>query len=232
MVTTRSQRRLLSNTGTNMYPRVYRGFVVKNEESVMRVDSVLDAVLDTGLIDRTKCDNPFKINLSSIDNWTDKMIEQQLDFWFNHIKKILEELKDDDLPAELNVPIEMFRGLFAKMILRHLRVFQTLTNIRDKHKCVSEILKKYLDYHQVCFNKHLRMLGLKQAMVKKCIQFCDKEGMIESFLTFAYFYPDMISEDCYPNLNKSGICYKITNKSTLKDDTTLGKLYTKYKRYI
>ena len=101
---------------------------------------------------------------------------------------------------------------------------------KGKYVC-DEVIRHHLVYDKIYKNSRIGMYKFHKTFIAKMIEFM-AEGIVESFLVFAHYYPDLVCNDIYPILNHETDIYKSTNFALLESSSVYGSLYTKYKQFI
>ena len=144
---------------------------------------------------------------------------------------ILEYLLDNKKKIKSNVADiiyifeQILRTFLEKCALEEIPRYKASIN---NELCEFLIKYNFLFEHSL-FKKRLDII--KNYFINRCLQLSIKEGCILGWLVFATFYPKMINNNCYLQINTSGIIYKYINWNYIKTNSLLQnklELYFKY----
>jgi hypothetical protein len=193
------------------YSNNYNGFIIKESKTIKRsIDDLYKKI---------------NINFNLFIN----LVISQFTIKENII--ILEYLLCNKKNIKLHVKDIIY--IFEQIIRTYLEDCAREERSQYKASINSELCEFLIQYsflfeHSLFKNK---LDSIKNYFISRCMQLSIKEGCILSWLTFATLCPQMINDNCYLQINMSGIIYKYTNWEHIKEKLLLRnklELYFKY----
>ena len=203
----------------------YYNFKIKNN---VEIKSKIDKFNELVLLEydlNTKCNG---CNLSLLE------CVNTLNYLLNR-KEILNSIENSNRFSSDNFK-QIIEALFSRIIIIHLDGYNNSSsiNIITKHKINAKMCEYAIYYYEI-FNNTIFMKSFDnfyKALLYRSFYMATTNGCIISWLTFAKLAPDMINDDCYPNINKNTVLYQKANREYIKGIKTLEKELEIYYKYF
>ena len=212
-------------------PKNYRGFTLVNPRMISKVDNFWKKIEEgKGIVinsDKNQTDTISKpIDLSESECLDIlEILYYKEKFWQEYRNKNKHEIVEGWEKILKNTLIKLFRITLDE--------FERTIGIENKILVIfriSEYLVKYYKIVKELFNSE----KFYYVLISKQFELIKEEGLISCFLTFAKYWPEMVSEECYPEISKTGIGYRKSVEifDNIQEDNVLYGLFQVNRKYF
>jgi len=132
---------------------------------------------------------------------------------------------------EFNYWLRLMTCYFCNVQRELLNTLEKSNSKIEKSKIAKRIYELNIVYKPLITNKYaFSTLRFHVTQIKKLIEFFN-EGLEISLYAFGIFCPDMVTDKCYPNINKNRDMYKNKKLEIKEDDPIYGEVMKKIKKF-
>ena len=212
-------------------PKNYRGFTLVNPRMISKVDNFWKKIEEgNGIV--IKSDKNQNNTISKpIDLSETECLEILETLYYKD--KIWQEYKNKNNHEIVDGWEKILKNTLINLIKITLYEFERTIGVENQILVIfkiSEYLVKYYKIVKELFNSE----KFYYVMISKQFELIKEEGLISCFLTFAKYWPEMVSEECYPEIDKTGIGYRKSLEifDNIQEDNVLYGLYQVNRKYF
>jgi hypothetical protein len=204
----------------------YYGFKIKNNVEIKSKIDKFNELISIQFDLNSKCNN-CDLSLSECLNTLNYLLNR---------KEIINSIESSNRFSSDNFK-QIIEALFSRIMIIHLEGFNnnnsSSINITTKYTFNAKMCEYAIYYYNI-FNNTIFIKSFKnfyKSLIFRSFHMAINNGCVISWLTFAKLAPDMINDDCYPNINKNSILYQKINMNYLKELNIFEKeleLFNKY----
>ena len=171
-----------------------------------------------------------KLSLENLELILDSM------YSLEHIKKLLKahiadkEFRSNPENRDISALIWYIVEVYMKIVKQNLLNLDGLPDMADKCDMANRLFRVIIKYDIITRNIGSRFFA---HVIWKAIEFASIEGYMPGLLVIGHFYPDMVTDDCHPYINKSSNMYMYDYFKTdeIKKDEVFRTLYERFSKY-
>ena len=132
---------------------------------------------------------------------------------------------------EFNYWLRLITCLFCNVQTELLNTLEESNSKIEKSKIAKRIFQLNIVYTPLITSKYaFSTLRFYVTQIKKLIEFFG-EGLEICLYAFGLFFPEMVTDMCYPNMNKNRSIYKNNELELKEDDPIFGEVMKKLKKF-
>jgi hypothetical protein len=132
---------------------------------------------------------------------------------------------------EFNYWLRLVTCLLCNIQTEFLNNLEQSNSKIEKSKIAKRIFELNISYRPLITNKYaFSTLRFYVTQIKKLIEFFN-QGLEISLFTFGIFCPEMVNDNCFPNINKNNNMYKNNELEIKEDDPIYGEVMKKLKKF-
>lgn len=154
-----------------------------------------------------------------------------LDYLLNR-KEIINSIENFNRFSSNNFK-QIIEALFSRIIIIHLENYNSAKDNIKKQTINSKMCEHAIYYYELFNNTIFRKSfeNFYKSLTYRSFHMTTNYGCIISWLTFAKLAPDMVCDECYPEINTDCVLYKQINKEYLKRLPMFEKEYELFNKY-
>ena len=129
--------------------------------------------------------------------------------------------------------MKLLKCLFLKIINNLLNDFEKCEEKIDKTIILQRLSEYFVTYNKI-FTEILGKYKFFWIIINKFLNLTNEEGLISGFIIIAKFFPEMVTDECYPYCNNNTDCFKFEQEiyENIQEDNKMCGLYNKNKKYF
>jgi len=171
-----------------------------------------------------------KLKLEELELILDSM------YSLEHINKLLKahiadkEFKSNPENRDISALIRYMEEVYMKIVKQNLLNLDGLPDMADKCDMANRLFRIFIKYDIITRNIGSIFFAV---VIFKALHLASASGYMPGLLVVGHFYPDMVTDDCHPYINKSSNMYMYDYFKTdeIKKDEVFRTLYERFSKY-
>jgi len=168
--------------------------------------------------------------IQALENILDSLYS--MDYIKTLLKKYIadEEFRCKPENRDIIMLVKYIKTVFTTLVKKYILLVKQSKEEHYKYIITNSLYRTLIKYDIITRNLINKFFC---QVIWKAISFASVDGYMPGLLVIGHFYPDMVTDDCHPYINKNNVAYEndYFKLEEIKADAYFGPLYERFSKY-